>query len=896
MSLRSHLNRLSFKLPLLIVGCVALSTIAVGAGGFVVARQSVLAQQSQQLGALARTQTDALDGLLRQINSDIEELGSNPAVSQAMSNLSSAWMILAPDQDQKLKKVYVTENPNPEDQRYRMDGTGDQTMYGLSHAKSYSYFMKLRESKQLPDLYLISEEGDVVYSNEKRADFATNLLTGPLKDSGLGKAFKQALDGQESNQIGVSDFAPYTPTGAPAAFLARAIKDKNGSFYGVVAIQVPVARLNALFATPFGQTGHMFALGSDGTLRTALPGEARVTTRSYPDVGAQAAQSMIRTGIGGGEVASVFVPTTAFGQTWRVVAEMAVSEIEAPLTAMLKTMALIGAAVFAVLALVAILGARGITRPINRMKSAVNALLAGEHVELEAVKRQDELGELARALRQIHSVGVEAARIRSALDGCPINVMVVDENNVIRYTNQAIRKFLRTYAAEFRTIMPGFDPEATVGLPLDRFHLPLEQDASGAADLQTSRATIGSRILDLAVSPVRSETGERLGALIEWRDRTAALAAQAEVAEVVLAAAAGDFSRRVPLEGKDGFLRDMAMSMNELGASVDQAILEFAEIMKAVAHGDLTRVVETEYRGRFAELHDALNETIERLSETVSTIQDTATDVGSAAREIRAGAEDLSGRTEQQASSLEETAATTEQLAASVKSSAQASRLAVELSQQATDMATSGGDVATQAVAAMSRIEQASRKISEITDIIDEIAFQTNLLALNAAVEAARAGEAGKGFAVVASEVRTLAQRSSEAAKDISTLIAASDAEVTVGVKLVHGAGEALTRIVEASRKVSATVAEISAAAGEQANGIDEMSQAVSHMDEMTQQNAAMAEESAASASSLTDQIERLNELVKTFRTRRGSAASSRQHGADPGGMQLRQASPGRAA
>jgi len=169
----------------------------------------------------------------------------------------------------------------------------------------------------------------------------------------------------------------------------------------------------------------------------------------------------------------------------------------------------------------------------------------------------------------------------------------------------------------------------------------------------------------------------------------------------------------------------------------------------------------------------------------------------------------------------------------------------------------------------MARIEDASQKISDIIRVIDDIAFQTNLLALNAAVEAARAGDAGKGFAVVASEVRTLAQRSGEAAKDISNLISSSNNEVTEGVKLVRQAGESLTRIMEASQKVSTTIADISAASGEQANGIDEMSQAVAHLDEMTQQNAALAEQSAASAGSLSGRIGQLNDLVATFRTRR---------------------------
>ncbi|PZN94971.1 MAG: hypothetical protein DCF30_19635, partial [Hyphomicrobiales bacterium] len=267
-----------------------------------------------------------------------------------------------------------------------------------------------------------------------------------------------------------------------------------------------------------------------------------------------------------------------------------------------------------------------------------------------------------------------------------------------------------------------------------------------------------------------------------------------DVGEVVAAAANGDFSARLQIEQADEQMQKLVSGINEINAVVDAATSEFATALSAVASGDLTMRVDSAYRGKFAELKGAINDTVERLSATVRTIQVTSADVGLAAREINTGADDLSKRTEEQASSLEETAATTEELAASVKASAQASRQAAAIADEAMQAAQSGGAIAGHAVEAMARIESASQKISDIIRVIDDIAFQTNLLALNAAVEAARAGDAGKGFAVVASEVRTLAQRSSEAAKDISALISSSNSEVGEGVKLVRQAGDQLSQ------------------------------------------------------------------------------------------------------
>ncbi|PSC06123.1 methyl-accepting chemotaxis protein [Alsobacter soli] len=489
----------------------------------------------------------------------------------------------------------------------------------------------------------------------------------------------------------------------------------------------------------------------------------------------------------------------------------------------------------------------------------------------------NELGDLARAIKKFRADGIEAERVRAALDTAPLNVLAADNDGTIVYANASVLKLMRDHLDEFRFIAPGFDPDRVVGSSIDVFHRDSRNVRNVVARLQgvhRARIPAANRTFDIVVSPVVSRSGERIGAMLIWEDMTAVLAADRELSDLANAAAEGDFSKRIAIEDKQGFAKDMSSGLNALSSRVETAVSEFAAVLGAVADGDLTASVDQHYRGGLGQLSDSINRTIGRLSGMVGDIQRMSLEVADASREISSGADDLSRRTEAQAHSLEQTASTVEELAASVKASADASIHAANIAQQARSVAQEGGEIVSQAVDAMERIDQTSRKISEITTVIDDIAFQTNLLALNAAVEAARAGEAGKGFAVVASEVRTLAQRSSEAAKDITNLIAASSAEVTSGVKLVRAAGDTLGRIVDASNTVAASVAEISSASREQATGIQEITKAVAQLDEMTQQNAALAEESAASSGHLSEQMQRLRALAEAFRTKEGGAAA----------------------
>jgi methyl-accepting chemotaxis protein len=255
-----------------------------------------------------------------------------------------------------------------------------------------------------------------------------------------------------------------------------------------------------------------------------------------------------------------------------------------------------------------------------------------------------------------------------------------------------------------------------------------------------------------------------------------------------------------------------------------------------------------------------------QISKTLADIKASGQEVASASAEISASTTDLSQRTEEQAASLEETSAAMEELSATVKKNAENAEHANQSAITTRDVAGRGGQVVAKAVEAMAKIEDSSRKISDIIGVIDEIARQTNLLALNAAVEAARAGEAGRGFAVVASEVRSLAQRSSQAAKDIKDLITNSNGQVKDGVDLVNKAGESLNEIVGSIKEVAEIVAEIANASSEQATGIDQINKALTQMDDATQQNSALVEENAATAKTLEHQARAMDEQISFFR------------------------------
>ncbi|WP_323140265.1 methyl-accepting chemotaxis protein [Massilia phyllosphaerae] len=300
--------------------------------------------------------------------------------------------------------------------------------------------------------------------------------------------------------------------------------------------------------------------------------------------------------------------------------------------------------------------------------------------------------------------------------------------------------------------------------------------------------------------------------------------------------------------------------------SVVRPLHRAVEVARTVAAGDLTSRIDVTGKDEAAQMMQALKEMNASLLKVVSEVRGGSGEIATAAREIATGNLELSSRTEQQAGSLEETASSMEEMTSTVRQNAENAQQANQLAASASDVARQGGAVVAQVVKTMGDIDTASRKIVEIIAVIDGIAFQTNILALNAAVEAARAGEQGRGFAVVASEVRSLAQRSASAAKEIKALIDDSVGKVSLGSQLVGRAGSTMDEVVASVQRVSDIMGEISSASREQEGGITQINQALTDMDAVTQQNAALVEEAAGAAGSLQEQADRLQQMVAVFK------------------------------
>lgn len=546
---------------------------------------------------------------------------------------------------------------------------------------------------------------------------------------------------------------------------------------------------------------------------------------------------------------------------------------------------------------------RTIMGRLGNARDVLERMSRGDYNNAITSQPANELGHMMNAMRAMQTrLGfdvVEMARIanenlgvRISLDNVSTGVMIANPAGEVTYVNKAMQRMLRSIENDIRKNCPKFDSANVLGTRMEVFHDvgAQQQDAMGKlASSYLTRLKLGEHHFSIVFNPVINKRGEHLGVVVEWDDQTTEVAVQQEVAEIVEAAVQGDFSKRLEVADKEGFMRGLSEGINRVVETSDNGLREVGRMLSSLAQGDLTDRITSDYRGAFAQLKDDANATAEKLGEIIGRIKEATEAINTAAQEISAGNNDLSHRTEENAASLEETASSMEELTATVRHNAENSRQANQLAIGASDVALKGGDVVRDVVKTMEAINESSRKIVDIIGVIDSISFQTNILALNAAVEAARAGEQGRGFAVVAGEVRSLSQRSAMAAKDIKALIGHSVEQVEGGSKLVARAGQTMAEVVTSIQRVTDIMSEITSASVEQTAGIEQVNRAVTQMDEVTQHNAAMVEEAAAAAESLEEQAQSLADAVAAFKVdesrggmaRRLAPANAAAHASD---------------
>ena len=733
------------RLPFLMVGALMASIIAMLIVFYIDFRKGVevhILELSETVGEQSVISVQNwIDGLVV----DLDVLASDRSSRDLLEHLERYMSSAAQPTLASLRTAYVDNNPFPLGQRDKFDQSSDGTTYDFIHSDFHEQFRGIAARLGYYDLFLISPNGDVIYSVFKEDDFGTNLLRGRYATTGLADVFRAAIDAPSGGAT-FSDFAPYAPSnGAPASFLAEAVVNQAGETIGVVAIQLPIKSLqaNLTASSILGPQDETYLLGADGLTRTGSvePGRLSVLEQApaLPHLEFDAARQTTHfgdiVGLRGNHVDAHIVYFDVLGNTWRAVVERDLKVAFEPLTKFIWHAILVFAIGTVLSIAVGYLLAKSVTHPLAGFSASMRRVGEGDLVSnVTGLNRNDEFGQLATDLNEFREK-LKAAQVVSERD-----------------------------------------------------------------------------------------------------------------------AAKGD---------------EQALVVKTLGDGLNE-----------LANGNLSHSLDDPFSEEYEELRQNFNATIETMNDLMRTIVDNSNEIHARAEEISASSDDLSHRTENQAATLEETAAALDELTSSVREAAETASEVESVVTEARKDAEESGVIVSEAVDAMSLIRKSSSEISQIIGVIDDIAFQTNLLSLNAGVEAARAGEAGRGFAVVASEVRALAQRSSEAAKQIKSLITSSSEQVETGVGLVGRTGEALGSIIERVSNIDALVSGIASGSREQSSGLGEINIGMSQLDQVTQQNAAMVEEATAAATTLRTEAAGLTNVVGRFKLKTGDSSPANMDGA----------------
>jgi methyl-accepting chemotaxis protein len=647
---------------------------------------------------------------------------------------------------------------------------------------------------------------------------------------------------------------------------------KNGDHYWVVANATPlregdtvvgylsvrtrptreqVAACEAIYRKFKEKQAHGLAIREGGVVRTGLLSKLNVVGRF---IGSASLQTKFAA-IGVGALASAGAAGWAGLQQSSTVAA--------------------GAGVGMAATLVALAGlCAGLIRRVRQASEHLEHYGQGRFDGIVETRGRDQVTAMMYALRRVQTrFGFDIAdmrrqstinqRIKQALDTCSTNVMIADVEGTIVYANGSVTEMLTRNEAELRKALPDFEARKVVGRSFDTFHRNPSHQRSLIQNLTSTHVAqikVGTLHFALTVTPVRDADGQRVGTVVEWKDRTQEVAVESELADLIKSAAAGDFDHQIDTDSKSGFFKQLGEGMNSVMSTSRSALVDIGQVLSAMAKGDLSHSVKGEYQGLYAQLKDDCNTMVRTLGKTIADVRSAADALTSAADQVSDTAQSLSQSASEQAASVDQTSGSVGEMSSSIRQNTDNAKVTDGMASKASKEALEGGE-------AVSRTVEAMKSIATRISIIDDIAYQTNLLALNAAIEAARAGEHGKGFAVVAAEVRKLAERSQVAAQEIGQLASSS-------VGLAEKAGSLLSQMVPSINKTSELVQEISAASEEQSAGVGRITSAMEQLNSVTQQNASASEELAATAEEMSGQAEALQQMMQVFVLSEGATGS----------------------